>query len=487
MKKIILFIILFFGLVSSAYAQDYWVYIRMEDRPGVTKEDDAGRSKRGDVVHIQKAVPGHEPTDREKAEYSIITVSDLKQKDIDDLLEKKVDEDYVKQDPLEPDKHEAMRSKSLDVDTMGLQKGFVPGKFTDTQIKDKIKVKTTDVIARYHRQVILNRFFARPLRQIDNIIVRRAYAAQDISKVCATGSNCTDEEYNSLVTWEDTEDGDLDGENRQETAECYDDDGDLTAKPTIDGSTTSSTDYMEITAPVGERHDGTHSGGGATVNASGNETIKLNDPYSRLSWLILEGQTGTGFLHAAVEYSGNTNGTINNLVIYSPAGGCTAAWVTDPITIHTIMCIDTGTTGFYSNSANSPQYLHDSTCLSSGDYCVDGTGFDCDNLALFNSAIEDSSGCSSETNVATSDSSGTTGLINLTASDQFVSVTGGSEDLHLKSGSDLESAGATPTSGVHPDIDNTTRPQGTYDVGADEFEEAAEPSFKPRVYSISKK
>ncbi len=70
--------------------------------------------------------------------------------------------------------------------------------------------------------------------------------------------------------------------------------------------------------------------------------------------------------------------------------------------------------------------------------------------------------------------SGTGSLDSQVATDQFVSTTGGSEDLHLKSGADAIDAGTdlgtTPT-GVEIDIDGRDRDAegDTWDMGADEF------------------
>ena len=62
--------------------------------------------------------------------------------------------------------------------------------------------------------------------------------------------------------------------------------------------------------------------------------------------------------------------------------------------------------------------------------------------------------------------------------DQFVSTTGGSEDLHLKAGADAIDAGTdlgTSPDGVEIDIDGRDRDAegDTWDIGADEYEAVA--------------
>ena len=56
---------------------------------------------------------------------------------------------------------------------------------------------------------------------------------------------------------------------------------------------------------------------------------------------------------------------------------------------------------------------------------------------------------------------------NLSSADQFVNTTEGSEDLHLKSGSDLIDAGTDLSSYFTDDIDGQSR-TGAWDIGADE-------------------
>jgi len=52
-------------------AQDYWVYVRLEDRSGVTTADDAGRSKAGDVVAVLPVTDQFIPSETEKKEWMI--------------------------------------------------------------------------------------------------------------------------------------------------------------------------------------------------------------------------------------------------------------------------------------------------------------------------------------------------------------------------------------------------------------------------------
>jgi hypothetical protein len=74
---------------------------------------------------------------------------------------------------------------------------------------------------------------------------------------------------------------------------------------------------------------------------------------------------------------------------------------------------------------------------------------------------------------ASSDATGSpVGLQGLAADDQFVTLTGGSEDFHLESTADLIDAGTT-VSGLAHDIFNVARPAGYEDVGAVEYDSGA--------------
>ena len=77
---------------------------------------------------------------------------------------------------------------------------------------------------------------------------------------------------------------------------------------------------------------------------------------------------------------------------------------------------------------------------------------------------------------------GTGSLINKTAANQFVSLTGGSENFHLKAGADAINTGTDlSASGVTTDIDGDTRPISTgWEIGADETTASATGVRQPR-------
>ena len=109
MKKLF-FIFLFIFVCSNCFSaeviadkpvieatQDYWVYVRLEDRSGVTAEDDIGRSKRGDIVGIVKADGTNIPSTIAKDEWLIYKAS-LTKAQKHAMIEPMIEEDGIDYD-----------------------------------------------------------------------------------------------------------------------------------------------------------------------------------------------------------------------------------------------------------------------------------------------------------------------------------------------------------------------------------------------------
>ncbi len=272
----------------------------------------------------------------------------------------------------------------------------------------------------------------------------------------------------------------------QITMELYDDDGACdTSIWTVFGFTTDSDNYVKVTAPTGERHDGTMpsgaAGDGACVDAN---AIAIAQEHSILEWIGITTSAATS-TNARCLRCQRDEVVCRNLIVAD--------------------CINAGA-GIYdaiatNNTANDVDFLN-IIIYNAEDEGMDlfgGTGtYDISNVSIYNSGgdgilvtaatgtttvtnglVIDSSGSDYGANIDTittsgsGDTTGTSGLQNLVAADEWVSLTGGSEDLHLKSGSTSEDAGTDlgTTNGVNFDIDNRDRDaQGdTWDLGADEF------------------
>jgi len=318
--------------VSREKTQEYWVYVRLEDRSGVTAEDDNGRSKRGDVVDVVKADGTNIPSKLAKEEWLIYKAS-LTKKEKEAMKEPWVEIIDGKE------VFKAYRKNKLDTSKLGIvvKKGLVPTKIDGSKII--VKEKTSYDLSRYEfkRYIYLTkRPFAKWYRGLDDYWVKPAYAlteaacgsaVADREVVCTI--NKSGEDYPSLTTWEDAVDGDLVGNQQIQRADVYDDDGDLSGTVVVDGSTTSNTTYyMIITAPEGERHTGT-AGTGATVTsdfgAGGGIIISLMDEGTRVSWLEVKvGATGDADTGLGVRVGNKLSNSagfnqVSNCLIYPSA------------------------------------------------------------------------------------------------------------------------------------------------------------------------
>jgi hypothetical protein len=90
----------------------------------------------------------------------------------------------------------------------------------------------------------------------------------------------------------------------QPTAHCYNDDGLLTDKLTIDGSTVNASYYLKVSVPEGERHNGV-AGSGFVMKATGlnsnNSAITISDDYTVIEYIEVSG-------YSAYDWSTNVKG-----------------------------------------------------------------------------------------------------------------------------------------------------------------------------------
>jgi hypothetical protein len=132
MKKTLLLLFLLFSPVL-VHAEDYWVYIRLEDRFASTDKATAGRSKKGDVVNCIPVTPQFIPTAKEKQEWAI-EKWDITPQECLDLLKPSVD---------------AYRKNKVDVDTLLLKKGLREQRRDYRDIKSNVREKTPKEISNY--------------------------------------------------------------------------------------------------------------------------------------------------------------------------------------------------------------------------------------------------------------------------------------------------------------------------------------------------
>ena len=485
------------GIVEKP--KDYWVYVRLEDRSGVTAEDDAGRSKAGDVVAILPINDKHIPSATEKKEWMIYKTSltESKRQEMIETWEEEVNEEKITK---------AYRKNKLDTSKLGvdIKKGLVENKIDASKID--YQVKTLDDLAKYESKRKFYAYVQRPVTILYGYVkyafdywTKPAYAfstttcsdndTEDREQICTI--NKTGEDYNTLSLWEDAKDGDLVTDKQIRTAAVYDDDGTLVDSPIIDGSTTSASYYMKVTSPVAERHDGT-SGSGAYINNTGRDyTIDIRDNYTIIEWLELSKNSthnrGVLFITAADET------TIRNNIVrdsFDTDGGGVQQGIlivtnqmesgyTTYIYDNFVYNLDGGgiTTRSYDDIIN---YVYNNTVLNCGgtglqSRAAGATDYYVNNISMGNESADyaDTAG-NVFTNNISEDTTGNVGLQEKVIGDQFVNSTAGSEDAHLKTGSDAIDAGddlGTTPLGVEIDIDGRDRDAegDTWDIGADEY------------------
>lgn len=324
-------------------------------------------------------------------------------------------------------------------------------------------------------------------------------------------------DYATITLWEaDLDDGGIYSAGDDAVGEMYNDSV-FDESVLINGGGTVGLASITVTVAEGERHDGT-AGTGARIVCSSNAfgVLRTNGAInSEVSWLeittsaatfcgrclqlngIVGGVTQTGhhnIMHGAFNTSGSAvyvlEGGSNNLyrnifdnIIYN--GKYTGIGTTygvfgirfgagsfdaycDNNTIHDLGIEAAGSTADVigiSNNNDTQESIRnniitDMTTVGSGTIYAIQTP--CTNNTVSNNATDEGS---------IAGASGVTGLV---VADQYVSTVSGSEDLHLKAGSDCIDAGidlGTTPSGVELDIDGYDRDSDgvTWDIGADEY------------------
>lgn len=404
---------------------------------------------------------------------------------------------------------------------------------------------------------------------LSSFIATNAYAIYEFkSKICATGSNCTDEDYNALSTWEnvmDDDDGSVDltgsafkcgawdgqsgsniadhanvtwdggsstgqlmhmtnrtgstdyylevltgtlanddtvsdGTNTfningtpdscQLTAEVYNDDGIYqNTAGSIAGFTCSATNYVKITAPEGERHNGTDNGGVTfkyyDMGAYG-AVLNINSSYCIIEYMIVKISTWNSYTKGITMHGDYISGATirNNLVTtfsYHTNSSMTAIasdsrFSTTKIYNNIVYNFnrDGGTNKSYTGiNAVWSQLVYNNTTFQCDTGMVGGSGslpVAKNNISYGNYNVDYWSFNPASTNNLSSDATApayNTYYRNKTLS--FVNTTSGSEDLHLAStDTDAIDMGADLSGTFTDDIDGKTR-SGTWDIGADEY------------------
>ncbi len=280
--------------------------------------------------------------------------------------------------------------------------------------------------------------------------------------------------YNDFQSWETARQGNLVSELRLEVAVAYDD-GDFTSAVTIDGSTTSSTNYMSITVASGQRHAG-QAGAGAVLDMNDAGTgITVSDDYARIGWVQVR-RTGGADGRAAVNVLNASNVLLDTLLVYDFNGATTCYGIRGDTsggsTVRNCVVYDGTGRGIVADAASAALTVENCTV-----YGITGRGVSsvsgaltATNTIAMGCSIEDfGSGLTQSHNMSEDASaSGTGSLPGRTAGDQFVYILAGNLNLHLKAGSEAIDAGSDLSGSFTADADNGTR-GAAWDMGADEW------------------
>ncbi len=472
---------------------DYWVYVRTYDRYAVDPESNAGRSKRGDVVEIMPA--NYLPSDTEQRHWAIFKVNDLTTEEI---------EKYTA--PWEEgDSQLAYRQYKLNIDKLALNIGL-NDEVNFSSFKSQLALKTNDDLLAYEqgRQQFAKYHKVKTLAwKVRDFIFPHSLAAQQTE---TSSINKTGQDYDTLTLWEDATDYDLTasntGDGAIEIAECYDDGGALDDIITVSGATNNSTNYRKITVPESERHNGTASGGGFTIDpTTAGAPVTIVDSNTIVEWLNITGFYPNGTSGTTgIALSGTStrkNMTVRyNLVHDNATNSNPIRGISAPNNTHKIynnivfnLLSNTSYLGTYginvggNDGVNNTVYAINNTGMgvATGFVATEGVGVLVNNIAMdcevnFSSNDDDfyfASGtdynaCSGSTCSAGDGDAfnGTHDLTNLNSDDLFVDKANG--DLHLKAGASVINAGSDLSAVFATDIDYGLR-GNSWDIGADEY------------------
>jgi hypothetical protein len=275
----------------------------------------------------------------------------------------------------------------------------------------------------------------------------------------------------------------LTADNYQLHFPCYAD-GLLTDHMHISGWTTGPNNYIRIYTPVAnnevgvsQRHNGTW-GTGFRINANF-DTFQVGEDYVRIEGIAGSGHDWDVFLAVDPDWgdiSASNDIRMSNCLINGNGKQSRPTYLNDPdlnVTIwNTIAYNHEGFNGFYFMRVNRAY------CYNCTSYNNDGAGFrrDAGTVIVHNSISmgnnRDFSGvfdASSDYNLTSDDTApGSNSLLNQVITDQFLSITSGSENLHLKSGATAIGMGRNLSGNFSDDIDGHPR-SGNWDIGADEY------------------
>lgn len=243
----------------------------------------------------------------------------------------------------------------------------------------------------------------------------------------------------------------------------------LQMKP-ADGWTTGPGNEILISTLSANKHSGTEGSGNAVLRPAG-RPIDVRVNYVTIEWLEVKDFNDASF--GGIVNVSASNMTVRHCLIHDGTGSGIASSTPGASNVaHNNIIFGNSGDGI----ALRGEAYNNTVYNNGGTGVIKSTALTATNnismahtTADFGAAITQSYNLSSDTSA-----SGTGSLVSKVASNQFASITGGAEDLHLKSGADAIDAGTdlgTTPANVNIDVDQRDRDlEGdTWDMGADEF------------------
>ena len=323
-----------------------------------------------------------------------------------------------------------------------------------------------------------------------------------VTKTIGTSSR----DYSTIAAWEaDLSDASIYSHEDDAVGVCYNDSAfnetvTINGGNSIGGSSGQDLNSRKLTVHADSKHDGTAGSGARNVyTGSTNPVLKISIDNTTVEWLEYDCSgagaasrqiiqvandviTGIYINNMIVHGVGNTTGNTMAIVVNNGGNASNTRYLANNI-IYDISDASTANFGLFCTNGSGKSEVYNNTIHGTGTntgdfglYILNGNIVAKNNILMASGGkdIEESGSPTEEYNM-TSDAtaSGTGAQASKTTADQFVSVTGGSEDLHIKSGSDAIDNGVDlgTTGNSNIDINGRDRDaQGdTWDIGAHEL------------------
>ena len=327
-----------------------------------------------------------------------------------------------------------------------------------------------------------------------------------VTKTIGTSSR----DYSTISAWEaDLSDISIYSNGDDAVGVCYNDSPfdeavTINGGNSIGGSSGQDLNSRKLTVHADSKHDGTAGTGARNVyTGSSNPVITIGINNTTVEWLEYDCSgagaasrqifivstsvtAGINVNNMIIHGLGNTTGNSMGLAVQNGGGSTNTRYIANNI-IYDIVDSNTNNFGLFCTNGSGKSEIYNNTIHGTGTgtgdyglYILNGNVIFKNNISMASGGndIQESGSPTEEYNM-TSDATatGTGAQASKTTANQFVSVTGGSEDLHIKAGSDAIDNGVDlgTTGNSNIDINGRDRDaQGdTWDIGAHEFVEDA--------------